>query len=37
MKSDSIVEMRAAVVPVKLREPFAAGRWVLDAVYNVVE
>jgi L-alanine-DL-glutamate epimerase-like enolase superfamily enzyme len=36
MESDPIVEMRAAVVPVKLREPFAAGRWVLDAVYNVV-
>ncbi len=36
MRSDSIVEMRAAVVPVKLPEPFAAGRWVLEAMYNVV-
>lgn len=38
MKSmqDRVVEMRAAVVPIALPEPFAAGRWVLDAVYNVV-
>ncbi|MBI2206224.1 MAG: mandelate racemase/muconate lactonizing enzyme family protein [Candidatus Rokubacteria bacterium] len=33
---DSIVEMRAAVVPTPLAEPFAAGRWRLEAVYNVV-
>ncbi|MDI6756041.1 MAG: mandelate racemase/muconate lactonizing enzyme family protein [Thermodesulfobacteriota bacterium] len=31
-----ITEMRAAVVPIKLAEPFAAGRWVLEATYNVV-
>lgn len=38
MKSvhDSIQEMRAALVPIVLPEPFAAGRWVLDAVINVV-
>lgn len=38
MKSNEyrITELRSAVVPVKLAEPFAAGRWILEAVYNVV-
>ena len=34
MKGDRITAMRAGIVP--LAEPFAAGRWVLDAVHNVV-
>ena len=33
---DRITELRAAIVPVGLDEPFAAGRWVLDSVCNVV-
>jgi L-alanine-DL-glutamate epimerase-like enolase superfamily enzyme len=35
-KQDRITELRAAVVPIKLAEPFAAGRWVLEACINVV-
>ncbi|RPJ41737.1 MAG: mandelate racemase/muconate lactonizing enzyme family protein [Deltaproteobacteria bacterium] len=35
-KEYRITEMRAAAVPIKLAEPFAAGRWVLESVYNVV-
>ena len=33
---DRVTELRVAVVPIGLDEPFAAGRWVLDSVYNVV-
>ncbi|HXZ37001.1 MAG TPA: enolase C-terminal domain-like protein, partial [Thermodesulfobacteriota bacterium] len=35
-REDRITELRAAVVPIKLAEPFAAGRWVLEACINVV-
>jgi L-alanine-DL-glutamate epimerase-like enolase superfamily enzyme len=35
-QNDSIAELRAAIVHFAKREPVVLGRWVLDAVYNVV-
>jgi mandelate racemase len=35
-KDDLIEELKTAVVTIPLAEPFAAGRWRLDAVFNIV-
>ena len=35
-QSDSIVDLKAAIVDFPMPEPIAAGRWVLDFVFNIV-
>jgi L-alanine-DL-glutamate epimerase-like enolase superfamily enzyme len=35
-KNDSIVELRSAIVSYPMPEPVAAGRWLLETVYNIM-